>query len=906
MCTRHVSCSGPSALLIGFIAAICSATVQAQILYVDDDAPLGGDGLSWDTPFKYLQDALYTAAGDPKITEIRVAQGTYKPDQDEAGNVTPGDREATFQLISAVALQGGYAGITEPDPDWRDIDLYVTILSGDLAGNDGPDFEDYDENSCHIVTAIGTVDTGVFDGVTLTAGNADGSCGDRQGAGMYCYQGSPSVSRCTFTANHARGAGGGLYCYGDGSPTIVACAIVGNAGGYAHGHYAGGGGVFCGGGSNATFINCVIGQNTATGGDSNGGGGGVYCYDSSSTFISCVITDNSADRHGGGVHNRSSATTFDDCVFSGNSSSDSGAGIFISSSSPQLIGCTFRDNFAFRDGAGALVYNRYAQFTDCAFTGNLAVDNGGGIHVIHGEPEVLRCALSANFAGDCGGGMYGQGAVRESTFTGNLANQAGGGLCAAPGGNVTVLDCTFEDNQADDGGGLAVAEGAAATVAGCTFTRNDADYGGGIYADQADMLDVTYCTIIRNVGDGGGGGICTSACSPTVANCLFSTNHAAWGGAGIANFDSSPLIADSVFATNRAYASWGGGIYNDGASPIVIGCAFVGNYAEAANVAGEGAGIASAWDSNPTIVNCLFAGNYSYGSSPAIGSFFGGTTAIVNCTVSANVCEWGGAIRNAAANMVLADSIVWGNSPDQIGGAVAVTYSCVEGGWGGEGNIDVDPSLVGGPFGMWTSDAIYNPDTYQVVFTDEDASWSENEWVGAYVNPDTSVSWEPLQLVIVANTPTTITAWADWWGASWVTAGDRYELYDYRLGAGSPCIDAADNEAVPADEFDLDEDGDTEEPLPFDLDGNPRFVDDPTTPDTGNGDPPIVDMGAYEFQACPGDLDGDRDVDHSDLGIFLSDWGCTGADCIGDIDGDGDTDADDLQLLLANWGAVCP
>ncbi len=34
-----------------------------------------------------------------------------------------------------------------------------------------------------------------------------------------------------------------------------------------------------------------------------------------------------------------------------------------------------------------------------------------------------------------------------------------------------------------------------------------------------------------------------------------------------------------------------------------------------------------------------------------------------------------------------------------------------------------------------------------------------------------------------------------------------------------------------------------------DLDGNPRFVDDPATDDTGNGEPPIVDMGAYEFQA---------------------------------------------------------
>jgi len=59
-----------------------------------------------------------------------------------------------------------------------------------------------------------------------------------------------------------------------------------------------------------------------------------------------------------------------------------------------------------------------------------------------------------------------------------------------------------------------------------------------------------------------------------------------------------------------------------------------------------------------------------------------------------------------------------------------------------------------------------------------------------------------------------------------------------------------------------------------DLDGNARFVDDPYTPDTGSGTPPIVDMGAYEFQAdCPGDLDGDRIVGHSDLGILPTNWG---------------------------------
>ena len=124
-----------------------------------------------------------------------------------------------------------------------------------------------------------------------------------------------------------------------------------------------------------------------------------------------------------------------------------------------------------------------------------------------------------------------------------------------------------------------------------------------------------------------------------------------------------------------------------------------------------------------------------------------------------------------------------------------------------------------------------------------------------------------------------------------------------RLLPGSPCIDAGDDTAVPADEFDLDNDGDTAEPIPFDLAGLPRFVDDPKTPDTGNGTPPIVDMGAYEFTGTvnPLDLTGDGVVDAADLAQLLGDWGaCPG--CPADYTADGIVNAADLAELLANWG----
>jgi hypothetical protein len=73
---------------------------------------------------------------------------------------------------------------------------------------------------------------------------------------------------------------------------------------------------------------------------------------------------------------------------------------------------------------------------------------------------------------------------------------------------------------------------------------------------------------------------------------------------------------------------------------------------------------------------------------------------------------------------------------------------------------------------------------------------------------------------------------------------------DLRLTAGSPCIDAGDNGALPSDVYDLDGDGDTSEPTSIDLAGNARFLDDPDVLDTGSGGAsglPIVDLGAFEY-----------------------------------------------------------
>jgi hypothetical protein len=57
-------------------------------------------------------------------------------------------------------------------------------------------------------------------------------------------------------------------------------------------------------------------------------------------------------------------------------------------------------------------------------------------------------------------------------------------------------------------------------------------------------------------------------------------------------------------------------------------------------------------------------------------------------------------------------------------------------------------------------------------------------------------------------------------------------------------------------------------------------------------------------QGCIADLDGDGNVDASDLLSLLVSWGpCK--DCPADFDGNGSVGASDLLVLLVNWGP-CP
>ena len=284
-----------------------AAGLQAAVVYVKAGAPEGGDGQSWATAYKYLQDALTAARNSGgTITEIWVAAGTYQPDRDAAEALGTGDRTATFSLISGVALRGGFAGNEDPTTfnlANRNFAAHASILSGDLAGNDGPGFVNMEENSYHVVTGNGTNNTATLDGFVIQSGNGvDNDVGS--GGGILVGDGSLKVVHCRFTRNYAFW-GGACSIYSGNPPEISACIFEGN-------RVEGGGGAIEVYSSNLKLRDCVFVGNVA-------GFGGAIAAGDNLTLSNCTFAFNDAYR-AGVLETSYGTTTVANCVFWGNTS----------------------------------------------------------------------------------------------------------------------------------------------------------------------------------------------------------------------------------------------------------------------------------------------------------------------------------------------------------------------------------------------------------------------------------------------------------------------------------------------------------------------------------------------------------------------------------------------------------
>ena len=113
-----------SSVDLGVYESLSGAPVFPH-MYVNGQAPAGGDGSSWATAMQQLSLVLGTlACNGGSASQIWVAEGTYAPGMSNTYN------GGAFTLPAGTALYGGFAG-TETLLSERDAALHPTILSGD-------------------------------------------------------------------------------------------------------------------------------------------------------------------------------------------------------------------------------------------------------------------------------------------------------------------------------------------------------------------------------------------------------------------------------------------------------------------------------------------------------------------------------------------------------------------------------------------------------------------------------------------------------------------------------------------------------------------------------------------------------------------------------------------------------
>jgi len=304
-------------------------TDKPGVIYVDTNSTIKNDGFTWKTAYNNLQDAIGKANKDD---EIWVAAGIYKPTKQFGGE---GDRYKSFRLKENVAFYGGFEG-AETKREERNWHVNKTILSGDLNGDDN-NFENYMENSFHVVTGDELDSTAILDGFYITAGNANDSIWPNDGGGgMTNFNGSPTITNCTFIGNAAFADGGGMRNWGNSKPLINNCTFQNNR------VVQEGGGLMNGPGSSAIIINSKFLNNYA-GED----GGGIYNNESYTRVINCVFQNNSSGLTGGGVYNvNSSNTLITNCTFYQNSVDVKGGAISNRDSDPELVNCILWNNYA--------------------------------------------------------------------------------------------------------------------------------------------------------------------------------------------------------------------------------------------------------------------------------------------------------------------------------------------------------------------------------------------------------------------------------------------------------------------------------------------------------------------------------------------------------------------------------
>jgi len=625
--------------------------------------------------------------------------------------------------------------------------ISTTIIDGDSAGT-VVTFES-GEDSSTIITGF-TIQGGAVEGPGLGGGiYCDNSSpriigniikdnlalcgwGTAAGAGIYCGRNSnPQILNNKVMRNKAMGfnmpssaLGGGIAC-DSSSPQIINNFIIENTAIIADYRY--GGGIACRNHSNPIIGNNTIGRNEAS------NGAGIYINNSNPCIYGNTIIGN-IGWFGGGIYiNNSDSIAIINTILWRNIGVE-GAEIYGQSADFELTYCDIRGGW---EGEGNIDTN--PMFID-PFNENYNVFSGSPC-IDAGDPDILdpdstrsdigvffpdHPVYSSNiwYVSITGNDITGDGTP------GNPFRTIQHGIHMSAGGDtVLVQNGTYVENVYVYYKNIVLASNY--IFSGDTLDIQNTIIDGDSISSAAkfeicDSSTVLYGLTITNGFNNRGGGINLLLSDPIISENIITANYTfdpSWGaGGGIFCHYSNPVIKNNIVSFNQAFANPGngGGIYSLRSNPSIIcneisynsvnglgggvychyspNISINGNSMNS-NSAGYGGAIACGWDTDSAVINNnKIIGNSadSYGG----GLYFTRTDLYMhNNSLTGNSAPQGGGIYcgyNSSPTIV--NSILWADSASSgpeisysSGCNPTVLYSNIEGGWPGEGNIDVDP-----------------------------------------------------------------------------------------------------------------------------------------------------------------------------------------------------------------------
>ncbi len=390
--------------------------------------------------------------------------------------------------------------------------------------------------------------------------------------------------------------------------------------------------------------------------------------------------------------------------------------------------------FAWGGGTGALnlsnifIYGNTAQWGGGLWVGPDAVVNGENVEIYNNTATMF------------GGGvrLFGGRATLANSYIHDNSAPYGGGLYAtredgyAPAVNLTLSDLYYNQALSGDGlgGGVYLREGTLSMLSDSDLIANDAIHGGGAYLVTSTLtLDGASSWAYNNTATSNGGGVYAQGSTVYLYDDAQLYNNTAQTGGG-AYLDSSSLYGrkasiryntanlrgGGVYAVNGSIFDMGLGSYtclgvrcsrlsNNAATTYYGGGVYLGNstaylrntFVES-NRADYGGGVYVYNSSTVYAYNSLFARNDAVsGVGDAVRLNLNATMNGAGNTLAYNDAggaSTGQAIGLTTSNLLLQCSIIWGhtNSIDATG--QNVTYSDIQGGYAGVGNLNVNPQFV--------------------------------------------------------------------------------------------------------------------------------------------------------------------------------------------------------------------